>query len=153
MASFFLTLGDGRCLARYWAAWDELIKAVAHELGDSTEEEGLRDWLLRLVPGPEDVQHIGYGPWVRITDEEIVPRKLDLRDLSPTNRRLFTQAALKAADRCAGDQTLMDLADMIRRAENREPPLSRTDLRCVVPHKGRIRGPGVTEDSIYPDSE
>ena len=66
MASGFLILADGRCLACRWWAYDAVIKAVAEQLGGSDAALALREWLLSLLPGPDDEQHIGYGPW-RVT--------------------------------------------------------------------------------------
>ena len=51
VASGFLILSDGRCLARNWAAYDAVLRAVAEQL-DATLE--LRAWLLLLLPGPDD---------------------------------------------------------------------------------------------------
>src|SRR5947209_4793053 len=57
MASGFLVLPDGRCFAPRWSAYDATLRAVAAAL-DSREEAALRAWLLGLLPGPDDEEHV-----------------------------------------------------------------------------------------------
>jgi hypothetical protein len=57
MASGFIVLSDGRCFARGWSAYDEVLRAVAAELHGEFQE-----WLVSLVPNTEDEEHLGYGP-------------------------------------------------------------------------------------------
>ena len=137
MASGFLILADGRCLARRWWAYDAVIKAVAEQLGGSDAALALREWLLSLLPGPDDEQHIGYGPWLRAEDNQLIERRLDIRELTVENQRLFHDAALEAAQNHRPDedefQSLSDLSDMLIRADRGEAPLSRSDCRQVPP--------------------
>lgn len=152
MPSGFLVLADGRCLARRWWAYDQVIKAVASFIVPSAPGDALRDWLLSLLPGPDDEAEIGYGAWVRARDEEIVTRRLDVRELTPGNQRLFHDAALEAARRYAespeafdwleAPESLVDLGDMIMRGDRGEPPLSRSDCREVFPTEAKQAGPG-----------
>jgi hypothetical protein len=146
MPSGFLVLADGRCLARRWWAYDQVIRAVADSLEKSAPGVALRGWLLSLLPGPEDEEEIGIGAWHRTADKLTVVRHLDIRELTSENRGLFHDAALEAARRCAPDedesQSLADLADMLMRADRGEPPLSRSDWREVVPSEGKRIGPG-----------
>jgi hypothetical protein len=68
------------------------------------------------------------------------------------NQRLFHSAARRAGDRarmseCAEwpdalKNCLVDLADMVSRADCGEPPLSRSDWCEVVPARGQNVGPG-----------
>jgi hypothetical protein len=151
MASGFLVLSDGRCFARRWTAHDAVLLAVAEQLSDA-QPQSLRNWLLSLLPGPEDEDHVGYGPWFRKSDQQLVERFLDLRELTSENQRLFHQAARQAgglAKSPEGDvwpdwlrNCLVDLADMAARADLGEPPLSRSDWRSVMPSQGRRVGPG-----------
>ena len=61
----FLILADGRCLARRWWAYDAVIRVVAEQLGGSDAALALREWLLSLLPEPDDEQHVGYGQWAQ----------------------------------------------------------------------------------------
>jgi hypothetical protein len=152
LASGFLVLSDGRCFARRWSAHDAVLRAVAEQLDGSLQAADLRDWLFTQLPGPEDEEHVGYGPWFRKADQQLVDRFLDLRELMTENQRLFHQAARRAGERAGSDQrenwpdwlcaSLKDLADMAARADRGEPPLSRSEWREVVPSKGRRIGPG-----------
>ncbi len=152
MASGFLILPDGRCFARNWAIFDATLLAVAEHLEATSVADEFRDWLLGLVPGPNDEAHVGYGPWFRAADQVLVERYLDLRELTPENQRLLCQAARLAAleqPSCPNsalqqlfDICLADLADMIARVSWGETPLSRSDWREVVPSRDRKLGPG-----------
>jgi hypothetical protein len=147
-----LVLSDGRCFARRWSGHDAVLRAVADQLGGSPESRALQGWLRSLLPGPEDEEHVGYGPWFRQADQQLVERFLDLRELTPQNQRLFHEAAHRAgalarsADGFAWPEwlreCLADLADMAARADRGEPPLSRSEWREVVPSQGRRVGPG-----------
>jgi len=97
MASGFLILSDGRCFARRWSAHDDVLRAVAVELDD--RHSALREWLLSLLPGPNDEEHIGFGPWVRRADQRVIQRYLDLRELTLENQKILQQAMLRAGER------------------------------------------------------
>lgn len=99
MASGFLILDDGRAFATGWAAHDVIIRSIADELHNSDEEGPLREWLFSLLPGPDDLEHLGYGPWVRKSDDEVIPRVLDIRELTEDNRKLFHAAAFRAYEK------------------------------------------------------
>ena len=152
MPSGFLILADGRCLARRWRAYDQIIWAVADSLDDSSASRALRQWLLSLLPGPDDKEEIGIGAWHRAADDQTIVRHLDIRELTPENQRLFHTAALEAAKRCSdfsdtlgqleARESLIDLGDMVGRADRGEAPLNRSDWREVVPSEGRHIGPG-----------
>ena len=111
-----------------------------------------RDWLLSLLPGSSDVEDIGYGPWVRASDQKHIERHLDLRELTMENQRAFQEAIRKAGQRAQStdnsdlsaplQQCLLDLADMVTRIDRGEPPLGRSDWREVFPPEARRIGPG-----------
>ena len=132
MASGFLTLPDGRCLAVHWAAHDAVLRAIAEALVGVTEASELREWILRTLPGPDDVEELGYGAWFRTRDGKNIRKVVDLRLLPAEWQRMFCDAAKRAA---AANPTwsLMELDDMVRRYERGEPPLSKTHLRVVSP--------------------
>ena len=155
MASGFLILADGRCLAVNWRYYDLTLRAVAESLEDSQGGRELRTWLMTLVPGPHDIEELGYGAWLRSEDQQIIPKYLDLRELTPQNQRLFHEAALRAAERGNSPEAttrdsmlircLMHLSDMVERANRGEPPLSLSDWVKVEPCEGKKIGPGWNE--------
>ncbi len=151
MASGFLVLPDGRCFAARWSAYDVVLRAVADQL-DSSEVSALRSWLIGLLPGPNDEEHVGYSPWYRRADGQLIARTVDLRELVPENQRLFCQAAKAAASRIGPDapewlaESLSKLSDMVVRYERGELPLSLSDWVEVVPSEGRHLGPSWPED-------
>jgi len=152
MPSGFLVLADGRCLARHWSAYDQVIRAIADSIEPSPEGISLRDWLRAQIPNPQDEQELGYGAWLRTADNAVVVRHLDLRELTTVNQRLFHAAVLAAVRKLnespevlawlEAPECLVDLGDMVLRADRNEPPLSRSDWREVVPSQGRQIGPG-----------
>jgi hypothetical protein len=147
VASGFLVLPDGRCFAPRWSFYDAVLRAVADELG-APEEAELRGWLLSLLPGPADEEHVGYGPWYRAADDRLVERALDVRALTPENQNSICEAAKRAAaiGGTGHPEWLADclckLSDMVTRFERGEPPLSRSDWVEVTPSEGRKIGPG-----------
>ena len=155
MPSGFLTLEDGRCLTVRWRYYDLTLRAVAESLEDSQGGRALRQWLLTLVPGPGNIEELGYGAWVRSEDQQVILKCLDVRELTPENQRLFHEAALRAGKRAKSaeatnwDSMLVDclvhLSDMVERADSGEPPLSLSDLVEVKPPTGKKTGPGWDE--------
>ena len=131
MASGFLILTDGRCLARRWSVYDGVLLAIADQIEPSAEGLLFQRWLRSLVPGPLDKRH------------------LDLRQLASKNQQLFVAAAERACDAASSQpgehpyrESLMDLGDMLQRMKRGEPPLSRSDWTRVIPPDGRRVGPG-----------
>ena len=51
--------------------YDGVLRAVAEELDNSPAARVLREWLLSLLPGPSDTEHLGYGPWIRTADQQV----------------------------------------------------------------------------------
>jgi hypothetical protein len=150
VASGFIVLADGRCFAPTSRLYDDTLRLVAAHLPDSTPARIFKDWLLSLLPGPSDTD-IGHG-WVRSVDNQTVVRKIDVRELTAENQKLFHGAARLAGDRLRSDQPsempswtkdcALELADMVARADRGESPLSRSHWREVVPTEGRKVGPG-----------
>jgi hypothetical protein len=150
VASGFIILADGRCFAPSSRLYDTTVRVVADHLLDSAPERVLRGWLLSLLPGPSDTD-IGFG-WIRSSDDETVLRKIDLRELTVENQRLFHRAARLAGEQMQSNQPedvpswtkecAVELADMVARADLGEPPLSRSHWVKVVPSEGRKIGPG-----------
>jgi hypothetical protein len=91
MASGFLILRDGRCLSVRHAVHDAVLRSVAGALKPASP---LYEWLATQVPAEGDAD-LGFA-FVRAVDEEHVPRTLDIRGLTETNRRLFEQVARDA---------------------------------------------------------
>ena len=148
MASGFLVLTDGRCFARRWSTYDHVIRAVADELAHDGDEKKLKDWLYEQVPGPLDKEDVGYGPWLREADQQLIERFLDLRELTHEHQAYFLQAAKKAAARMRLfsedwlQKCLCDLLDMIERMEADQTPTEKSDWSEVLPSRGRKLGPG-----------
>jgi hypothetical protein len=145
MPSGFLILPDGRCFSRRTSAHDAVLLAVAEELNRHEATRSLRQWVLDLLPGPEDTPEIGIGAWVRAADNEVVRRFLDLRRMTTENQEAFCEAAKRALKNSRPEpwlgDCLTDLADMIVRCEKGEPPLSTSDWREVVPPERGLIGP------------
>jgi len=138
-----------------WHYYDLTLRTVAESLDDSPPAQALREWLLTLLPGPSDIEELGYGAWFRPEDQHVIPKSLDVRELTPENQRLFHHAALRAGRRATSpaaanwDSMLVDclvlLSDMVERADRGDPPLSRSDWVKVQPSEGRKIGPGWQE--------
>jgi hypothetical protein len=152
MASGFITLRDGRCLAVRWTHHDAVVAAIAAELDRDCAERELASWLRSRLPGPDDIEHLGHGPWLRKRDGATIPRNLDLRAFASLHRERFEEGALRAAQRRPESDALhaaiARLADMILRARRGEPPLELSDLRDVMPCELKRDGPGSDEPPL-----
>lgn len=142
MASGFIVLPDGRCFSRHWSAHDAVLRAVADAVGDAP----LRQWLFDQIPGPDDEEELGYGAWLRTSDNTVVVKCIDLRLMTKENQKVFCDAAKHAAPKNRDEEWLKDciedLSDMVQRMERGEPPLSKSDWVVVVPPEGGRIGPG-----------
>jgi hypothetical protein len=123
------------------------LRAVADRLDDEPMgSRELREWLLGQLPGPEDIEELGFGAWLRTSDRQTIVRCLDLRQMTVENQRLFCEAAKRARLIEQPEQwlcrCLAELADMVARYEGGEPPLSKSDWRDVIPLEGPRIGPG-----------
>src|SRR5215510_1385886 len=96
MPSGFLILPDGRCLARRWSAHDGVIRAVAKALIRRDSRDPLAAWLNQQVPGPSDVDELGFGAWLGSSDGSTIVRTIDLRRMKPRHQVQFCQAVLDA---------------------------------------------------------
>jgi hypothetical protein len=120
-----------------------VVRAIAELLSGA-----LGDWLLSLLPGPEDEEELGYGAWLRKSDGQVISRFLDVRDLTEENQRRFHEAVVKANQKTNSEsdpmliKCLADLSDMVERANRGEPPLGRSDWTLVQPSSGLHLGPG-----------
>ena len=154
MASGFLILDDGRAFSVRWSAHDLFLRAIADELTESDAEKTLADWLYSLLPGPNDIEHIGYGPWVRATDSEVVSRVFDVRELTKENRHFFHEAAIRAYHKFTdGDGSVVPtdysttfdrLIAMLQSIHNGEPPDAINDWLNGYTEEptGKRSGPG-----------
>ena len=154
MASGFLILDDGRAFSVRWFAHDLFIRAIADELTESDAEKALGEWLYSLLPGPNDIEHIGYGPWVRTTDNQVVSRVFDVRELTKDNRHFFHSAAIRAHHKFTdGDESVIPidysttfdrLIAMLQSFRNGEPPETINDWRDEYTEEptGKQSGPG-----------
>lgn len=152
MASGSLFLADGRCFAVRWVYYDKTMRAIAEELSRLPNAEALRDWFLKLLPGPDDEEELGYGAWFRKADQQVVSKSLDLRELTAKNQQLFQEAAKRAGRRAASpeaanwDRLFVDslryLTELIERTERGEPPLAGTGASTLKPPSGKRTGPG-----------
>jgi hypothetical protein len=142
MASGFIVLPDGRCFSRRWSAHDVVLRAVANELSS----HAFRHWLLEHLSGPSDEEELGYGAWLRSSDQSIILRVIDLRLVTRENQQEFCDAAKRAAvverEEAWLAKSLSELADMVMRMERGEPPLSKSDWVDVLRPEGGHIGPG-----------
>ena len=126
MASGFLILRDGRCLAVRHRLHDAVLRSIAAVMDDAS---ALREWLSTQVPREDDVD-LGYA-FVRASNNEHVTRELDTRALTEPNRRLFERAAVHA-EPIAGPYAPVDavafalnrLREMLRLCDEGQPPLT-----------------------------
>jgi hypothetical protein len=154
MASGFMILQDGRCFSVRWSAYDAYLLAIADELVRSPLELKLGDWLRSLVPTEDDLDHLGYGPWLRRADGEVIARVFDLRELAPCDQRLFEIGAqraftgLKLGHSSHLPREYLDnfqrLMRMIKYVRQGRPPAELSDWRdgYTEPPTGKRVGPG-----------
>ncbi len=71
MASGFIILKDGRCLAKRWSIFDYIIELVIEELLNEQCKEAIefKEWLQTLIPNEND-EYNGYGGHTRLNWEE-----------------------------------------------------------------------------------
>jgi hypothetical protein len=65
-----------------------VLRAIAEQVSAAP----LRQWLLEQLPGPNDVEELGYGAWFRSSDQTIIVRSIDLRLMTAENQRLICDA-------------------------------------------------------------
>jgi hypothetical protein len=142
MPSGLIVLPDGRCFAVRWAMHDVVLRAIAAQVAEAP----LRQWLAEQLPGPEDEQELGYGAWLRKSDQTCISRFIDLRLMTKENQLLFCDAVKRAASLDHEEDwlngMLTEFAEMVACMDRGEPPLSKSHWREVVPPKGERMGPG-----------
>ncbi|WP_276482519.1 hypothetical protein [Paraflavitalea pollutisoli] len=93
MASGFIILSDGRCLARRWTFYDLIFELVIEVLSADQDQDELKiafcNWLRTQIPSSEDIE-CGYC-FIRPDGENVV-RHFDLRELTPGNQEIFWKA-------------------------------------------------------------
>jgi hypothetical protein len=106
------------------------------------------------MPGPDDLEHLGYGPWLRESDQQIINRYLDLRELTPLNQHLFRVGAQRAYTRFVKKQnsqipedcapSLRRLLTMLKYVQLGRPPDELSDWvkGYTTPPTGNRVGPG-----------
>jgi hypothetical protein len=138
----FIILQDGRAYAAASWAYDAVVERIADALPPSAAGQALAVWLREqtcLVRGP------GMG-------------RVDLRELTVENQRLFGRAAQRAFTRALlggpagwGDPSFYpgwmrrfrDLTRMMRCVRRREPPEAfNPHMRGLIPPTGERAGPG-----------
>jgi hypothetical protein len=171
MSAGFLILPDGRCFSKKDWIHDMVLHAVADQLSKEPLGQELQKWILEQLPGPNDTLYLGFGAWLRTSDNETILRSIDLRQMTVENQHLFCEAAKRSAKvdysedwirQCLSIETdqdwvneivndwkkdnwlkelLSDLADMIDRCKRGELPESKSDCDFMPPEDEKI-GPG-----------
>jgi hypothetical protein len=98
MASGFIILSDGRCLAPRYTGYDYLLELAVSEMADSGEERAFKAWLQTRVPAEGDIES-GFGGFIKPITHENVIRHLDLRELTPANQERLWIAWQKAVSK------------------------------------------------------
>ncbi len=145
MPSGFLVLPDGRCFARRWEVYDHVLRAIINEVKSDPSQNELYLWLQTLLPGPGDIEELGYGAWLRAVDQEPIERTLDMRQLAKSDQDAICLAAIRASETQLDPgyiESLNDLAAMVRAYRRGEPPLSKSDWTSVLPAEDVHIGPG-----------
>ena len=95
MASGFIILGNGRCLAPRFTGYDYLLELAMAEMADSGEEGEFKAWLQTRIPSEGDIED-GCGGFIKLLTHENIMRHLDLRELAPANEERLWVAWQKA---------------------------------------------------------
>ncbi len=152
MASGFIILKDGRCFARRWTGYDEIIRIAIMELEHLENGGELADWLKLQIPDAQDDDNADAG-WgfhnARVNDWVI--RELDLRSLTKENQLLFLRAIQNGQRRLIENgenyaSVSLDFfnlfCDMMERADKGEPPMELTDWNKLADPCTEKNGPG-----------
>lgn len=152
MASGFIILKDGRCFARRWTGYDEIIRIAINELELIEDGKKLADWLRLQIPSSEDDENADAG-WgfhnSRISDW--ITRKLDLRSLTSENQKLFWKAIKQGKINLQiNGQEYSSISpeffnvfyNMFELAEKGEPPMELNDWNKLADPCTEKNGPG-----------
>ena len=138
MASGFIILSNGACYAPHWPVYDEVIRIIAN----SIEDTKLQDWLFNLIPKQGDTEILGDGSWLRASDNSIIERTLDIRNLTKVNQALFEDTLLELKTSNEDKVYTKQLKEMIQRDRNGEDPLSISQWTCILEKTNEKEGPG-----------
>lgn len=152
MASGFIILKDGRCFARRWTGYDEIIRIVITELEIIENGQALADWLNLQIPNSKDKEgeDAGWG-FHNSRIDEWRNRKLDLRSLTQENQVLFWLAIQKGKSKLTErgeDYSPLSLDffnlfyEMMERAEKGEPPMELNHWIKLAEACNEKNGPG-----------
>lgn len=153
MASGFIILKDGRCLARRWAIYDYIIEQAFRNLNDDGKEQPFKKWLQTLIPETGDEEN-GYGGFIKKSTGKETQRWLDLRELTEENQNLFWLALQRAitnlitkpdnTDKKEDIELLKLILKMKHLADVGDNPDNLSDWKPghVEPPTGRQSGPG-----------
>jgi hypothetical protein len=146
MASGFVILSDGRCLAVRSAIHDAVLRAITSAIQPETS---LSSWLGTQVPDEGDAD-LGYA-FVRASDGTTITRLLDTRGLTEANRRSFERAARTAAPMSGAyapegdvESALNRLRLMLDMRDQGRPPLELSDWTVEASPCEMRLGPGWT---------
>lgn len=152
MASGFIIFKDGRCFARRWTGYDEIIRIAVRELEFIENGQALADWLKIQIPDSEDDDDAdaGWG-FYNSRANEWINRELDLRSLTPENQKLFWEAIQKSRYNLTNkgvEYSPLSLEyfnifyKMFDLSEKGEPPLDFTDWNKLAEPCNKKNGPG-----------
>jgi hypothetical protein len=152
MASGFIILSDGRCLAPRYTGFDYLLELAIGEMRTDCDEGDFRQWLQTRIPSEGDIEN-GYGGFVKASTNENILRNLDLRELTPANQERFWCALQRAVRKLilARDERydgilylLKRILRMRRLTRIKDDPDHLSDWRAgiIEPSTGAKAGPG-----------
>jgi hypothetical protein len=138
--SCLIVLDDGRACAPASAAFDALVRAISDHLNRSEQERELAEWLRQQVAEKSFLGHC----------------RIDVRELTPENRRLFRAAVERLAFHFGcihpADGTavvtpgwvrrLRRLMKMMQSIDRGEAADAISDVPAPVAPSGLLRGPG-----------
>ncbi len=138
----FVILSDGRAWSAANWAYDALILAIAHDLPSTPDGEAFGAWL-------RDQTSTVLGPGMG---------RVDLRELTPHNQRLFARAAQLAYARLVRDNCppewhdprffpgwrdlFLVLLKLLKSARRRDPPTYNPHMSSLLPSTSDRSGPG-----------
>lgn len=151
MASTFWYLEDGRCFTRTWSGMFYMLELINDEIKKIEDDNAFSEYLDYFIWDENVDKYNGYGGFIRTsTGEDIMP-SLDLRELTPENRRYFwigTQRALRKLSISRNESQediiylLQNLLDMHKRIKRGETPELLNHLISTEPYSGAKKGPG-----------
>ncbi|WP_299256185.1 hypothetical protein [uncultured Aquimarina sp.] len=152
MASGFIILKDGRCFARRWTGYDEILKIVIKELRELEGGKPLAKWLKVIIPNDNltDEMEAGWG-FLDLESDEWISRKLDLRSLTKENQELFWEAIQRGKINLnyqgqgysiLSPDYFQEFYEMCELAEKGEPPMQLTHWNKLADPCNEQNGPG-----------